>query len=223
MPLHGNLLDLFIVFGAGVMVSFTPCVYPVMPLTASCIAAANVNHSRLRGFVLSLVFVLGMAMMYSVLAVLASLTGKIFGHLQNQPLMYGVISGLLFFFALVMFDVFTLPYFGARIQSKVRPHNMGTVFLFGIVSGLVVGSCTAPALGALLAYIGTKQNLWYGILLMFSFSYGVGFSLILVGTFSGLLSSLPRSGSWMIWIKRICGGMILLAAGYFLLLALGVF
>lgn len=222
MQLTGSLLDLFIVFGAGVLVSFTPCVYPIMPLTATCIAGANVNRSKLRGLALSLIFVLGMSITYSVLAIIASLTGKIFGQFQNQPFVQGIIAGLLLFFGLVMFDVFSLPHFGLKIQAKVRPHNIWTVFLFGIVSGFVVGPCTAPALGALLMYIGSKQNLLYGILLIFLFSYGIGFSLILVGTFSGLLSSLPKSGVWMVWIKRVCGGVILIAAGYFLLLALGI-
>lgn len=222
MQLTGSLLDLFIVFGAGVLVSFTPCVYPVIPLTAGCIAGANVSGSRLRGFLLSLIFVLGMAVTYCILAVAASLTGKIFGQLQNQPFIYGIISGLFFFFALVMFDVFSLPYFGADVQTKIRPHNVATIFLFGAASGLVVGPCTAPALGMLLVYISSKQNVLYGILLMFIFSYGIGFSLILVGTFSGLLASLPKSGVWMVWIKRVCGGIIFIIALIFLLRALGV-
>ncbi len=222
MSLTGNFLDIFIVFGAGVLVSFTPCVYPVMPLTASCIAGANVNGSRLKGFVLSLIFVLGLALTYSVLAVIAALTGKIFGTFQTQPLMYAVISGLLVFFALVMFDVFSFSYFGAGIQAKARPHNIWTVLLFGAVSGLAVGPCTAPVLGTLLVYIGSKQNILYGIFLTFLFSYGVGSSLILIGTFSGFLSVLPKSGAWFIGIKRICGVIILIGAIGFFLLFLGV-
>lgn len=223
MHLQGNLLDLLVVFIAGVLVSFTPCVYPVMPLTVSCIAGANVRGSRLRSFILSLIFVLGMALTYCTLAMVAALTGKIFGQFQNQPFMYGIIAGLLCIFSLVMFDVIKLPQLGFHVQvNKDRPRTMMSVFLLGAASGLVVGPCTAPVLGTLLIYISTKANLFYGTLLMFLFSYGVGFSLILVGTFSGMISTLPRSGVWMVRIKQVCGLIILGIAVVFFLKALGI-
>lgn len=222
MNLTGSFLDVLAVFSAGVLVSFTPCVYPVMPLTASCIAGANASGSRWRGLLLSLVYVLGMALTYCVLALAAALTGKIFGQFQNQPIVYGIISGLFFFFALVMFDAVSLPYLGFNIQAKQRPRNMTAVFLFGAASGLVVGPCTAAPLAALLMYIASRQNLLYGAFLMFVFAYGVGFSLILVGTFSGLLSALPKSGVWMLWMKRFCAMVILSAAVFFLLKAVGI-
>ena len=222
MNLTGSLIDLIIVFGAGVIVSFTPCVYPVMPLTAAFIARANTSGTRRRAFLLSLLFVFGLAVTYSVLAVAAASAGKVFGQFQNQPWMYGLISVLLLFFALIILDVLILPYFGITIQAKIKPHNIWTVFLFGAASGLVVGPCTAPILGTILIYIGAQQSFYYGILLMFLFSYGVGFSLILVGTFSGFLSILPKSGQWMVRIKRLSGLIILSAAVWFFLKAVGI-
>ncbi|HRZ40160.1 MAG TPA: cytochrome c biogenesis protein CcdA, partial [Candidatus Omnitrophota bacterium] len=78
-----------------------------------------------------------------------------------------------------------------------------------------VGPCTAPVLSSILLYIGSKQNVLMGVFLMFVFSYGVGASLIIVGTFSGILGSLPKSGAWLLWIKRACGAVFLLAAAYF--------
>jgi len=222
MNLTGGPWDFMIVFASGVLLSFTPCVYPVMPLTAGCIAGANMNGSRWRGFFLSLIYVLGLALVYCLLAVAAALTGKIFGQFQNQPIVHGVIGGLLLFFALAMFDVVSLPHLGFQVKASSRPRNFFTVFLLGAVSGLVVGPCAAPVLGTLLVYIGSRQNLLYGIFLMFVFSYGIGFSLILVGTFSGLLSAIPKSGVWMVWVKRVCAAVILIVALIFLLKAMGV-
>lgn len=222
MSLTGSFWDFFIVFGAGVLVSFTPCVYPVLPLTVSCISRANLGGTRTRGFFLSLVFVLGMALVYCAMGVAASLTGMAFGFIQNQPAVYAGAAAVFFLFGLVMLDVIALPAFGAGIQGRIQPRNFWTVFLFGAVSGLVVGPCTAPVLGTLLMYIASRQNMAHGIILMFIFAYGVGFSLILAGTFTGFLSALPRSGVWMRRIKQGCGAVILAVAGIFFLKAWGL-
>ena len=212
---HG-ILDYVAVFWAGVLVSFTPCVYPVMPLTASFIAGANANGTRRRAFLISLLYVLGMALVYAALAVIAALTGKIFGQLQNSFWFYLIIGILLIGFALVMFDRIPLPALGTQGLQKVKPNNPLAVLLFGMTSGLVVGPCTAPVLGTLLVHVASKQNILYGASLMFVFAYGVGFSLILIGTFSGLLSRLPKSGPWLVWIKRLSGMVLLLIGLYFL-------
>ncbi|MEW5895568.1 MAG: cytochrome c biogenesis protein CcdA [Candidatus Omnitrophota bacterium] len=222
MNLTGSFTDLFIVFTAGVIVSFTPCVYPVMPLTAAFIARANTTGSHIRAFFLSLVFVSGLAVTYSIFGIGAALAGKVFGQFQNQPWMYGIISALLLFFALITLDILSLPYFGLSIQSRIKPGNIWAVLLFGATSGLVVGPCTAPILGTILIYIAARENFYYGAFLMLLFSYGVGFSLILVGTFSGALSILPKTGPWMIQVKHVSGFIILAAASWFFLKAIGI-
>jgi cytochrome c-type biogenesis protein len=214
MNLTGTLLDFFVVFWAGVLVSFTPCVYPVMPITASFIAGANLSGRRRTGFVLSLIYVLGMAISYCALAIFAVGTGRIFGQIQNTPLIYGLIGVLLVLFGLVMLDVARLPYMGLSFRPD-RPKNVWAVFLFGMTSGLMVGPCTAPVLATLLTYVASKQNLLYGISLLFAFSYGVGASLILVGTFSGLLTLLPKSGRWLERIKHGSGLILIVAGLYF--------
>ena len=216
MHLTGNIYDYFIVFAGGVLVSFTPCVYPVLPLTVAFIAGANINGSKFRGFLISLVYVFGMSITYCSLAVFAALTGKIFGQLQASAGFYVVISGMLIFLSLAMFDVINLPILGLSAQQKEKPKNLLGVLLSGIVSGLMIGACTAPVLGALLVYVASSENVIHGVSLVFVFSYGVGFSLILVGTFSGILSNLPKSGYWLKRIKYICASVIMLAAIYFL-------
>ena len=219
MALQGNFFDYFIVFWAGVLVSFTPCVYPVMPITASFIAGFNTKGTKLMGFLISLVYVLGLALTYFALAVFAALTGKIFGQVQNSPVVLIVVANILLFFALAMSDLLPLPAFGARVHDKIVRKNLWTVVLFGAASGLVVGPCTAPILGTLLLYVASKQNIMHGTSLMFVFSYGVGASLILVGTFSGILGNLPRSGYWLVRVKQFCGLVLIIAAEYFLIKA----
>lgn len=223
MKLSGTLVDYVAVFLGGVAVSFTPCVYPVLPMTASFIAAINTKGSRVLGFVISLVYVLGMALTYSAFAVFAALTGKIFGQLQNSPYIYILVANVILFFALVMLDVFHLPTFHVSTHKKIKPQNLFAVFIFGMSSGLIVGPCTAPALATLLTYIATKQNILHGVTLVFVFAYGVGTSLILVGTFSGIMASLPKSGKWLLWIKRGCAVVLIGIAEYFLIKAGSLF
>jgi len=215
MHLTGGLIDYFAVFGAGVLVSFTPCVYPVMPITAGFIAGMNTEGSRWWGFVLSLIYVFGIAVTYCALGVIAALTGHAFGMIQNHPAAYIVIGWLFVVFGLSMLDVIKLPMVGVHLHHKIKVKNIGTIILFGMASGLAVGACTAPVLGSLLVIVAQKQNIVHAVSLLFVFSYGVGASLILVGTFSGLLSSLPKSGAWLIRIKQLCGVILLVAAGYF--------
>src|SRR3989338_5096508 len=219
MELQGNFLDYVIVFWAGVLVSFTPCVYPVMPITASFIAGFNTSGTKLMGFLIALIYVLGLAVTYCALAVFAAMSGKIFGQAQNSPVVLILAANILLFFALAMSDLVPLPAFGAKVHDKIAHKNLWTVILFGAASGLVVGSCTAPVLGTLLLYIASKQNIVHGASLMFVFSYGVGASLILVGTFSGILGNLPKSGVWLVRVKQFCGLVLIIAAEYFLIKA----
>ena len=215
MQLSGNFLDYFIVFGSGVLVSFTPCVYPVLPIVAGFIAGANTQGTKRAGFLLSCVYVLGMAITYSVLGVAAVLTGQMFGHLQNNPFIFLFVACCLFLFALIMLNVIPFSVFTTGIQSKIRPKGFSAVLVFGMVSGLVIGPCTAPVLGTLLLYVGSKQNLIHAVSLLFVFAYGFGFSLILAGTFSGFLARLPKSGIWLLRVKQASAAVLFIAAGYF--------
>lgn len=219
MNLSGNLLDYFIVFWGGVLVSFSPCVYPVMPITASIIAGLNTTGTKLRGFILSLVYVLGVAITYCSLGAFAALTGKFFGQIQNTSIVFLIVGNMLILFSLVLFDVIPMPALGIDVQHKIKIKNLWTVLLLGMAAGLVIGPCTAPVLATLLLYVGSRQNIFYGVSLLFVFSYGVGASLILIGTFSSMLSSLPKSGAWLVWIKRICAIILLVIGEYFLIKA----
>lgn len=207
-------LALIAVFVAGVFVSFTPCVYPVIPLTLGVIGAKSAG-SRAKGFTLSLVYVLGMAVMYAALGAFAALSGKLFGQIGSSPVTYFVVANVCFFLGLSMLDVIHLPMLSLA-PSSGAPKKGGyfNVFVVGMFAGLIVGPCTAPVLAALLVYVGSRANVAYGVSLLFVFGYGVGFLFILLGTFTGLLAAMPRSGVWLERVKKAFGWILIFAAEY---------
>lgn len=211
------------VFVAGILMGFTPCVYPLIPATLGYIGARSVG-GRWKGLTISAVYVLGMALTYAGLGALASLTGKVFGQISTHPLVYLTVANIYLFLGLSMLDVFHLPQIGFLKPNLQKPRRgFWGVLVVGIFSGLVVGPCTAPVLGAILVYVGSKQNMLYGFALLFTFGYGVGFLLILLGTFTGLAASLPRSGAWLERIKKVFGWVLILAAEYLLIKTGGLF
>lgn|SRR3990167_5670994 len=211
------LLAFVAVFAAGVLVSFTPCVYPVIPLTLGFIGARSAG-SRWKGFTLSLVYVLGMAVTYAILGAIASLSGKLFGNVGSSPVSYFIVANVCMALGLSMLGVFQIPQisFTGTGPVKQRQGYLG-VFVIGLISGLIVGPCTAPVLAAILVYVGSKQNVVYGFSLLFAFGYGVGFLMILLGTFTGLLASIPKSGEWLERVKKLFGWVLIFAAEYFLI------
>jgi len=213
--IHANpALAYVAVFLAGVLVSFTPCVYPVIPLTLGFIGARSAG-SRRKGLVLSLFYVCGMALMYAVLGAFAALSGKLFGTISSHPATYFVVANVCLFMGLSMLGVSEIAQisFGARFDIQKRKGYLGA-FIVGLVSGLIVGPCTAPALAVVLVYVGTKQNLLYGFSLLFVFGCGVGFLMVLLGTFSGLIGAMPKSGKWLELVKKFFGYVLIFAAEY---------
>jgi cytochrome c-type biogenesis protein len=212
-------LSFLAVYIGGVLISFTPCIYPVVPITVAFIGARG--GSKGRSFFLSLIYVLGMAVTYTILGAVAALSGKLFGQIQSNPWTYFVIGNICILMGLSMFDLFALsvrtPDFITRMQSKQRTGGIAGGFLVGAASGLVMGPCTAPVLGVILSYAATRQNVAFASGLMFVFACGMGTLLILAGTFAGLLAGIPKSGVWMVRISRLFGWILLGAGEYFLI------
>ncbi len=210
------------VFAGGVLVSFTACVYPVVPITLAFIGARSAG-SRTRGFFLSLVYVLGMALTYTALGGIAALSGKLFGQLQTNPWTYFVMANLCILMGLAMLEVFILPVrtpaFIARLQPRGKTRGIAGSLAVGAASGLVLGPCTAPVLAVLLSYVATRQHLLFGMSLLFVFALGMGVLLVVVGTFAGLIASLPKSGVWMARVNRLFGWILIGAGEYFLIVA----
>lgn len=214
------LLSYLAVYLGGVLVSFTPCVYPVIPITIAFIGSHG-SGSRGRGFILSLTYVLGMAVTYTLLGTIAALSGTLFGQIQSNFWTQFFIGNICILMGLSMMDAFVLPIrtpdFIARVQSRKRTAGMAGSFLVGAASGLVVGSCTAPTLAVVLNYAATRQNIAFAASLMFVFAIGMGALLILVGTFAGFLAGIPRSGRWMVRISHAFGWILLGTGEYFLI------
>ena len=216
----GSVLAYAAVFAGGLLISFTPCVYPVIPITVGYIGSRS-QGSRRRGFVLSLAYAVGMAVTYAALGGIAALTGRVFGEVAASPVSNLIVGILCILLALSLFDLFAfpLPSFLARVETPLWSGGVLGALGIGMASGLVVGPCTAPVLGALLLYVGSRHNIASGMSLLFVFALGMGFLPILLGTFSGILAGLPKSGRWLLLVKRGFGVLMILAGGYFLLQA----
>lgn len=211
-----QILALFAAYVGGVLASFTPCTYPMMPITVAFVGA-KAQGSRWKGFLLSSFYVFGLAIVYSLLGAFAAFTGELFGSLTANKWTYFVVGNICLFFGLAMLEVIPLtpPAFLNRIQVRNIPgHDILSSILLGGASALVVSTCTTPVLGVLLTIVATTQNPVWGMGMLFSFSFGIGSLVILVGTFTGLLTSLPRAGVWMRRVQRLFGVLMILAAEY---------
>ncbi len=205
----------FLVFIGGFLTSLTPCVYPMIPITIGYIGGKSAGGGKSRGFILSLFYVLGLALIYSALGVMAALTGSLFGSITQTPMVLAVVAGVFLLMGLSMLGLFdiTLPSaLTGRMQSGGPKKGFFGAVIMGMVAGLVAAPCAGPVIIVLLAYIATTGNVVFGFGLMMTFALGMGMLFIALGTFSGLLSSLPSAGMWMDKIKKSFGIILLAAA-----------
>jgi thiol:disulfide interchange protein DsbD len=215
---HSPVLALGTLFGAGVLTSLTPCVYPMIPITAAVIGgSAHHQQSRRRTVLLSLTYALGLALLYALLGLIAGLTGSLFGTVSANPWARFAIGNLLLLFALGMLDVFpvTAPRRLLNWVSGLGAGSFPAVFLLGATSGIVAAPCGAPAFAAVLTWVTTTRSGVLGFLYLFVFSMGMTALLVLVGAFSGVLARLPRSGRWLVWMKRIAALIMIGMAQYY--------
>jgi len=214
MNLSGSPLDYIFAFAGGVLVSFTPCIYPLIPVTVFYIGSKS-GGSRAKGFGLSLIFVTGLAVTYSVLGLIASLSGKIFGIISANPLTLIIVGLIILLSGISMFlDLFNLSWQGPRVDTGKKGYF--STFLLGASAGLVASPCLTPALASILAYVSTRRNIIFGMSLLMVFAYGMGLILILAGTFSSILINLPRLGKWAVHVKRVGALIIMVLGAYFI-------
>jgi thiol:disulfide interchange protein DsbD len=212
------VLALVTLFGFGVLTSLTPCIYPMIPITISVISGtASEGQSRLRTLGLTMTYVVGMAMLYATLGLVAGLTGTLFGSVSANPWALLGIGNLLLLFGLVMLDVIPVPV-PRRLMDWAGSREGGSypaVFVLGASSGVVAAPCGAPAFAVVLTWVAATQAGVMGFLYLFVFSLGMTALLVVVGMFSGSLAALPRSGPWMVWTKRIAALLMFGVAQYY--------
>ncbi len=215
----GSPLAYAAAFLGGILVGFTPCVYPVLPVTVGYIGSRS-GGSRRRAFLLSAAYAIGMALTYAALGMAAGLSGSVFGEATAHPLSYLVLGNVCILLSLSLFDVFHLPTLAVFARAggpDSAPRGMGGAIVVGMLSGLVVGPCTAPVLGGLLVYVGVSGHPVFGATLLFTFALGMGVPVVALGTFAGMLAYLPKAGGWTVKVQRAFGVLLLLAGEYLLL------
>lgn len=198
----------------GLLVSLTPCVYPMVAITVS-VFGANQSRSRLESFGLSLSFVLGIVAMFTPLGVVAGLTGSLFGAaLQNSWLLVG-IAALFLAMSASMFGAFEVALPPALVNRLAQVGGLGRkgAFGLGLVCGLIAAPCTGPVLTGILTWIAQTKDPAGGALAMSAFSLGLGAPFFLVGTFA---VHLPKSGRWMLSVKSLLAIVLAVVALYYL-------
>ncbi|MFM7204434.1 MAG: protein-disulfide reductase DsbD family protein [Myxococcota bacterium] len=213
-PSKGLFWMFVVAFLGGVVASLTPCVYPIIPITLSVLGARN-SASKLHGFSLALVYVLGLSVTYTVLGVVAATTGALFGSLMQNNWVLGSISVLFIamgFSMMGLFDV-TLPSDLTNRLSQVRGRGYPGAFVTGAIAGMVASPCIGPLIVSLLTYIAQTGNVVLGAALMFTFAFGMGQLFLLLGTFA---VSMPRSGAWMDTVKGVLSLMLFGVGLYYL-------
>ncbi|HXG43854.1 MAG TPA: cytochrome c biogenesis protein CcdA [Gemmatimonadales bacterium] len=212
------LVALPLLFGAGLVTSLTPCVYPMIPIVAGVLGGAGARgRSRARTVGYTFTYALGLALVYSTLGLLAGLTGTLFGTISSNPWAYFAMGNLLLLFGLALLDVVPVPV-PARLATwagRIGSGSYGSVLLMGAASGLVAAPCGAPAFAAVLTFVTATQSAGLGFVYLFAFSLGMTALLIGVGLFSGFAAGLPASGRWLVWIRRAAGVILLGAAEYY--------
>jgi thiol:disulfide interchange protein DsbD len=215
---HQPLLALILLFGAGLLTSLNPCIYPMIPVTLAVITGnAAGQPSRGRVVWMALTYVLGLALFYSLLGLLAGLTGALFGTVASNPWVRLGVGALLLLFGLAMLDVFPvrLPVGLMTWAGRLSGGSYPAVFVLGATSGIVAAPCGAPAFAAVLTWVATTRSAVLGLVYLFVFSLGMSALLVAVGLFSGAAASLPRAGPWMLWIKKAGGVVLVVMAGYY--------
>lgn len=211
---NGMFVALLIIFVLGIGLNLTPCVYPLIPITISYFGA-QVSNSKGGKLLMALFYVLGMSVTYSVLGLVAALTGGVFGSLLQSPLVIGLLVLIFLALALSMFSVYEIkiPQSLANFSGKNRQGYFGT-FLMGLTVGFIAAPCIGPLVLSLLVYVGQIGSPFLGFIMFFVLSLGLGLPYVFLAMFSSSITKLPRSGEWMEGVKIIFGLMMIGLALY---------
>src|SRR5687768_12458913 len=197
-----------LLFLGGLLTSLTPCVYPMIPITVALVGQESLGAkaSKWRPLLLTLSYVIGLAMVYAILGVIAGMSGSIFGSISSNPWLYFLQANVPLLAGLFMLDVFTLTLPASTMEWATRVGtggDYGGAFAMGAVSGLVAAPCGAPVMAAVLTWVTRTQSAVLGFIYLFVFSLGMSALLVAIGVSSGTAARMPRAGMWMARIKRV--------------------
>lgn len=226
---QGLVVAFLSVFLAGLLLNTTPCVYPIIPITIGFFmnqSASEEGKPRIsRTFLMASMYVLGMAVTYSLLGVIAAKSGGLFGAALQNPIVLVGLAALMIALALSMFGVyeFKLPESLNRLANSGAQSSGGAVgaFVMGLTMGIVAAPCIGPFVLALLVFVGEKGDAVFGFFMFFVLALGLGLPYLILGTFSGAIKSLPRSGLWMVTVRKVFGLVLIGMALYFLMPLMG--
>jgi uncharacterized protein YyaL (SSP411 family) len=213
---RGLLFVLAFTFGTGLLLCLTPCVYPMIPVTLGYFGNQAADSGWGRRVALPSLYVLGMAITYSILGVIAGLTGGLFGAALQNPIVVGALVLLFVAMALWMFGVYELRLPGALTRLGTGRAGALGAFVMGLTLGLVAAPCIGPFIVTLLAFVGASGSPILGFWMFFVLACGMGLPFLVLGIFSSMLASLPRSGVWLIYAKKVMGVALLGVALYFM-------
>jgi thiol:disulfide interchange protein DsbD len=210
------LLTFLLVFLGGLALNLTPCIYPLIPITISYFGGQA--EGKKGGVVTHAIFyVIGMAVTYSILGVVAAFTGSLFGVALQYPAVLAGIALIMILLALSMFNLyeFRMPAFLNKMAGGSQKGYFGTFFM-GLTVGIIAAPCIGPFVLGLLTYVGNRGNVFLGFSLFFVLALGLGVPFLLLGIFSGSINKIPRSGAWMVWVRTVFGFILVGMAVYFL-------
>ncbi len=211
------LVGLLFVFIGGLALNLTPCVYPLIPITIGYFGGQSEGRTS-RLTLMGLLFMLGMAVTYSIVGVVTSLTGAVFGALLQNPIVIIIIAAIFVVLSLSMFGVyeFKLPDSWVAKAGGAKGGYYGAFFM-GLTMGIVAAPCIGPFVLGLVTYVAAKGDPLFGFLMFFVLALGLGLPYLFLAIFSGKIKNLPRAGMWMDAVKHIFGFILLGMALYFLL------
>jgi thiol:disulfide interchange protein DsbD len=211
----GGLAWFLALFVGGLLLNLTPCVFPMLGVTVSVFGARR-QEPLPKVVVAAVLYVLGIAVMYSSLGVAAALTGSLFGAVLQNAWVNVALGTLMLALSLSMFGLYELQppaWLLARLGGATTTSGVG-LFLSGLAVGIIAAPCIGPFVVAVLALIAQRGEALFGFQTMFALALGLGFPYLFLATFSNLLQLLPRSGDWMTWVKKVFG-VILAGVGLF--------
>ncbi len=202
------------IFAGGMALNLTPCVYPLIPVTISYFGGRS-GKRQLIGH--GLCYIGGLSITNSILGVVAALTGGLMGALLQNPLVLVFVAAILMLMATSLFGLWEMRLPGGLMQaaSKTYAGYLGTLFM-GLTMGIVAAPCIGPFVLGLLTWVAGMGSAWIGFIVFFTLSLGLGLPLFFLAIFSGNLSRLPRSGEWMLWVRKLMGWVLVGMAVYFI-------